>query len=294
MPSLVSLVDMFGEPIPDLPGVPPDMMALLRAGMANDEADRPSAAALRDALLAVTVTPGGGPVSAPPAPPSVPTLPPGYPPAVASGDEPTQPHGAPIASPPIGRRGPWVAGGAATLALVTVIGLLTWYGLTHRHHPDQPEAHGSASASPSRSVTPSASASAGSISGRLTVQRGGQAAAHGWVGITAFEPTLGRAFGAEADADGRYTLGGLGPYQWPLYRRPAVAPTRKRQWPNFAPVDRPPIGPARQRTVRSPAWNASRVGGSTSTCQPSTSLLKLYSRNRLHALRTAGFDDTVW
>jgi len=162
MPSLVSLVDMFGEPIPDLPGVPPDMMALLRAGMANDEAARPSAAALRDALLAVTVTPGGGPVSAPPAPPSVPTLPPGYPPAVASGDEPTQPHGAPIASPPIGRRGPWVAGGAATLALVTVIGLLTWYGLTHRHHPDQPEAHGSASASPSRSVTPSASASAGS------------------------------------------------------------------------------------------------------------------------------------
>ena len=135
---------------------------------------------------------------------------------------------------------------------------------------------------------------AGSISGRLTVQRGGQAAAHGWVGITAFEPTLGRAFGAEADADGRYTLGGLGPYRWPLYRRPAVAPTRKRQWPNFAPVDRPPIGPARQRTVRSPAWNASRVGGSTSTCQPSTSLLKLYSRNRLHALRTAGFDDTVW
>jgi serine/threonine protein kinase len=159
MPSLVSLVDMFGEPIPDLPGVPPDMMALLRAGMANDEANRPGAAELRDSLLAVSVTPGSAPVSAPPPPPSVPTLPPGYPPG-PSGDETTQRHAAPIASPPIGRRGPWVAGGAAALALVTVIGLLTWYGLTHRHHPGSPAAHGSASASPSASVKPSASTSA--------------------------------------------------------------------------------------------------------------------------------------
>jgi len=159
MPSLVSLVDMFGEPIPDLPGVPPDMMALLRAGMANDEPGRPSAADLRDALLAVPVTPGTGPVPAPPPPPAVPTLPPGYPPG-PSGDETTQAHGGPVAAPPIGRRGPWVAGGATALALVAVIGLLTWYGLTHRPHHGPPVAHGSASASPSASVSPSRSASA--------------------------------------------------------------------------------------------------------------------------------------
>jgi tRNA A-37 threonylcarbamoyl transferase component Bud32 len=49
-PSLVSLVDMFAERVPDVPGVPGEMMALLRAGMANDEAARPTAIDLRDAL----------------------------------------------------------------------------------------------------------------------------------------------------------------------------------------------------------------------------------------------------
>ena len=38
-PSLLSLVDMFNEQIPDLPGCPESLMAVLRAGMANDEAD---------------------------------------------------------------------------------------------------------------------------------------------------------------------------------------------------------------------------------------------------------------
>jgi eukaryotic-like serine/threonine-protein kinase len=50
-PSLVSIVDMFAERIPDLPGVSPEMMAVLRAGMANDEGSRPSAIELRDALI---------------------------------------------------------------------------------------------------------------------------------------------------------------------------------------------------------------------------------------------------
>ncbi|GII25219.1 serine/threonine-protein kinase [Planosporangium mesophilum] len=51
-PSLVSMVDVFGEPIPDVPGVPPELMGLLRAGMANDEMVRPTAVELRDALYA--------------------------------------------------------------------------------------------------------------------------------------------------------------------------------------------------------------------------------------------------
>jgi tRNA A-37 threonylcarbamoyl transferase component Bud32 len=52
-PSLASVVDMFAERVPDVPGVPAEMMALLRAGMANDEASRPTAVELRDALQAM-------------------------------------------------------------------------------------------------------------------------------------------------------------------------------------------------------------------------------------------------
>jgi serine/threonine protein kinase len=56
-PSLVSLVDMFAQQIPDLPGVPPDMMRLLRAGMANEEGARPTAPQLRDALQGLRLDP---------------------------------------------------------------------------------------------------------------------------------------------------------------------------------------------------------------------------------------------
>jgi serine/threonine protein kinase len=52
-PTIASLVDMFAERVPDLPGVPPDLTALLRRGMSNDPAQRPSAAALRDDLSGV-------------------------------------------------------------------------------------------------------------------------------------------------------------------------------------------------------------------------------------------------
>ncbi len=50
-PSLATLMDLFGERIPDLPGVPPEITALLRRGMSNDPAHRPSAIQLRDELL---------------------------------------------------------------------------------------------------------------------------------------------------------------------------------------------------------------------------------------------------
>ena len=43
-------MDMFAEPIPDLPGVPAELTALLRWGMANDPRARPTAAELRDEL----------------------------------------------------------------------------------------------------------------------------------------------------------------------------------------------------------------------------------------------------
>jgi serine/threonine protein kinase len=50
-PSLVSIVDMFAEWVPDLPGVPQEFTSLLRSGMSNDPSARPSAIELRDALL---------------------------------------------------------------------------------------------------------------------------------------------------------------------------------------------------------------------------------------------------
>jgi serine/threonine protein kinase len=59
-PSLVSTADMFGEPIPDVPGVPPELMVLLRAGMEHDEHCRPTAVQLRDALFALDFDLGGG------------------------------------------------------------------------------------------------------------------------------------------------------------------------------------------------------------------------------------------
>ena len=50
-PTLVSLVDMFAEPVPDIPNVPAELTALLRRGMANEPDARPSAAELRDEFL---------------------------------------------------------------------------------------------------------------------------------------------------------------------------------------------------------------------------------------------------
>jgi tRNA A-37 threonylcarbamoyl transferase component Bud32 len=69
-PSLITLMEMFGEPIPDLPGIPGEMCHVLRLGMANDPALRPTAEQLRDMLAGLPLHPGhpsapisGAPVS---------------------------------------------------------------------------------------------------------------------------------------------------------------------------------------------------------------------------------------
>ncbi|MFG1989725.1 serine/threonine-protein kinase [Actinoplanes sp. NPDC048988] len=58
-PSLITLMDLFNQPIPDLPGVPPQLTQVLRYGMANDPNSRPTARQLRDLLTAVQLD--GGP-----------------------------------------------------------------------------------------------------------------------------------------------------------------------------------------------------------------------------------------
>ena len=74
-PSLVTLMEMFTERIPDLPGVPPAYLDLLRQGMANDPAARPSAEELRDRLAGLAMDNfgparpvSGAPVSGSPSP----------------------------------------------------------------------------------------------------------------------------------------------------------------------------------------------------------------------------------
>lgn len=52
-PTMASLVDMFTEPVPDLPEVPSGLVALLRRGMANNPQHRPTAAQLRDEMIGV-------------------------------------------------------------------------------------------------------------------------------------------------------------------------------------------------------------------------------------------------
>jgi serine/threonine protein kinase len=58
-PSLITLMDLFHRPIPDLPGVPPQLTQVLRYGMDNDPASRPTAEQLCDLLTKVDLD--GGP-----------------------------------------------------------------------------------------------------------------------------------------------------------------------------------------------------------------------------------------
>ncbi|HEY0697614.1 MAG TPA: serine/threonine-protein kinase, partial [Micromonospora sp.] len=69
-PSLITLMELFSHPIPELPGIPAELIAILRAGMANNPADRPTAEQLRDLLAAVPLGPAGPTVQTSTAPTS--------------------------------------------------------------------------------------------------------------------------------------------------------------------------------------------------------------------------------
>jgi serine/threonine protein kinase len=58
-PSLITLMDLFHQPIPELPGVPRALTEILRYGMANDPRARPTAEQLREMLTGLHLAPGG-------------------------------------------------------------------------------------------------------------------------------------------------------------------------------------------------------------------------------------------
>jgi serine/threonine protein kinase len=65
-PSLITLMDLFHQPIPDLPGVPHELIEVLRYGMHNDPRARPTAEQLRGLLDRVQVNPPAPPFIPPP------------------------------------------------------------------------------------------------------------------------------------------------------------------------------------------------------------------------------------
>jgi serine/threonine protein kinase len=69
-PTLASLVDMFAQPVPDLPDASAELTAILRRGMSNSPVERPSAAELRDELDGVHRDPDPTMVLRPVVPPS--------------------------------------------------------------------------------------------------------------------------------------------------------------------------------------------------------------------------------
>jgi serine/threonine protein kinase len=62
-PTIATLLELFDQPIPDLPGVPVALLHVLRSGMANDPAARPTAARFRDLLAATPADRAEGPAA---------------------------------------------------------------------------------------------------------------------------------------------------------------------------------------------------------------------------------------
>jgi serine/threonine protein kinase len=150
-PSLLSLLELFAQPIPDLPGVPPALLSVLRLGMANEIEDRPTAERLRDMLAAL-------PLAEPPPPPPPPG---GGGPAIGKASVPVRPASSDttVPHPPVhqtpGRRDrppevSWrarLAFGAGALLLALVSGGI-WYASANEPDPTRPSRAQESSAAP--------------------------------------------------------------------------------------------------------------------------------------------------
>ncbi|WBB66002.1 serine/threonine-protein kinase [Micromonospora sp. WMMD812] len=209
-PSLVTVLEMFNQPVPGLPGVPGELIDVLRAGMANDPGERPSAVELRGMLSALPLDPTTAPVSGAPVS-GIPVSggPTGSagpytagrarpaPRAPAEDAHPTVPASTPAGGRRWRRR--WFLGGAGVLALAGSATAGAWV------------AGGSPAPSPSPSVSRAAGAAGGMLpgcttdSGATTVLPGG---ARCLAELECFGPVRVRGARAEAtrvSCDGRHT-----------------------------------------------------------------------------------------
>jgi serine/threonine protein kinase len=102
-PGLATIAVLHDRPVEDVPGAPPELMAILRRGLAADPGQRPAtAAALRDALAALDLPSGGQP--APARHPTVGRQPdPGRPAAASGPGSGSAPPPAPATSAPRSR-----------------------------------------------------------------------------------------------------------------------------------------------------------------------------------------------
>ena len=129
-PSLITLMELFAHPIPDLPGVPRALVDVLRAGMANDPGSRPYAEQLRDMLAAVPLPPPGRaavPDGPPPPPPSAPPRPVSPAPiSVSPAHRDPAPDDTPTVRNRSRRRFPWLFASLGLLAVLTVAGAVAW------------------------------------------------------------------------------------------------------------------------------------------------------------------------
>ncbi|MEW2379348.1 serine/threonine-protein kinase [Micromonospora sp. NPDC047812] len=131
-PSLVTVLEMFHQPVPGLPGVPAEMIDVLRVGMSNDPGERPSAVELRDLLAGLPLGPAGSPAGGT-----------GVPGPVSGPPGPVGPYGVdhvsrPAPRPPVEdlhptvptvgqrRRRRWFLGGAGMVALAASAGAGAW------------------------------------------------------------------------------------------------------------------------------------------------------------------------
>jgi eukaryotic-like serine/threonine-protein kinase len=207
-PSLVTLLELFERPVPDLPGVPAVLLEVLRSGMTNEPGARPSAVTLRDLLAGLPLpagTPpsqsagsipvaGGAPVVGPAALNAVTVAVPVQDRPSANGPQWTGPTH-PIVPPPRRepdpeatqrkrRWWPFAGAGAAVLTLGLLVGGATWYGLDHRAAARaRPPAAGRSVAGRSTSLAPSRGAcgvaavggtcpASATCFGRMTVSHG--------------------------------------------------------------------------------------------------------------------------
>jgi tRNA A-37 threonylcarbamoyl transferase component Bud32 len=122
-PSLITLMELFAHPIPDLPGVPRALIDVLRAGMANDPGSRPYAEQLRDMLAAVPLPPPGR-AAVPDGPPPQPGPP--APISVSPAHREPAPDNTPTVRTRTRRWFPWLFTGLGVVAVLTVAGAVAW------------------------------------------------------------------------------------------------------------------------------------------------------------------------